>query len=232
MRYPGSKGGAGVYQTIINNIPPHVTYIETHLGGGNIFERKRLAARSIGIDLDPTVIQSWRLLELNHLELYQCDAVEFLELFTFTGSEFVYADPPYVLASRRAGKLYRYEYDDLDHACLLHCLARLPCPVMVSGYASELYDRSPIGQWRTIDFPAMTRGGLAIERLWMNYPEPAQLHDLRYLGSNYRERERIKRKKARWQAKLARLDPLERAAILECLLELAADTATSDDAGL
>lgn len=36
MRYPGGKGGAGVYQTIINNIPPHDTYIETHLGGGNI----------------------------------------------------------------------------------------------------------------------------------------------------------------------------------------------------
>lgn len=38
MRYPGGKGGAGVYQTIINNIPPHDTYIETHLGGGNILE--------------------------------------------------------------------------------------------------------------------------------------------------------------------------------------------------
>ena len=48
MRYPGGKGGAGVYQTIINNIPPHDTYIETHLGGGNILERKRPAARSVG----------------------------------------------------------------------------------------------------------------------------------------------------------------------------------------
>ena len=53
MRYPGGKGGAGVYQTIINNIPPHDTYIETHLGGGNILERKRPAARSVGIDVDP-----------------------------------------------------------------------------------------------------------------------------------------------------------------------------------
>nr|QGW60552.1 upf31.0 [bacterium] len=59
MRYPGGKGGAGVYQTIINNIPPHDTYIETHLGGGNILERKRPAARSIGIDIDREVIQAW-----------------------------------------------------------------------------------------------------------------------------------------------------------------------------
>ena len=47
MRYPGGKGGAGVYQTIINNIPPHDTYIETHLGGGNILERGLLVFSAI-----------------------------------------------------------------------------------------------------------------------------------------------------------------------------------------
>ena len=45
MRYPGGKGGAGVYQTIINNIPPHDTYIETHLGGGNILEAQQFDDR-------------------------------------------------------------------------------------------------------------------------------------------------------------------------------------------
>ena len=39
--------------------------------------------------------------------------------------------------------------------------------------------------------------GAGIEWLWMNYAEPAELHDLRYLGSNFREHERIKRKKTR-----------------------------------
>jgi DNA adenine methylase len=91
---------------------------------------------------------------------------------------------------------------------------------MVSGYYSSIYGRSPLASWRTIGFNAMTRGGIAIERLWMNYAVPDALHDLRYLGSNFRERERIKRKKARWQAKLAKLDPLEQAAIMECLREL------------
>ncbi|MBK8768461.1 MAG: hypothetical protein IPM01_29465, partial [Burkholderiaceae bacterium] len=52
MRYPGSKALPGVFQTIINNIPPHQTYIETHLGGGNILERKKPAQRSVGVDLD------------------------------------------------------------------------------------------------------------------------------------------------------------------------------------
>jgi hypothetical protein len=34
MTYPGGKGGAGVYQMIINQIPPHRVYIEPFLGGG------------------------------------------------------------------------------------------------------------------------------------------------------------------------------------------------------
>ena len=36
MTYPGGKGGNGFYQKIINLIPPHDVYIETHLGGGAI----------------------------------------------------------------------------------------------------------------------------------------------------------------------------------------------------
>lgn len=79
MRYPGGKGGAGVYQTIINNIPPHDTYIETHLGGGNILERKRPAARSVGIDVDPEVIEVWQQLDVPGLELHHGDAVAWLE---------------------------------------------------------------------------------------------------------------------------------------------------------
>ncbi|WP_241754008.1 hypothetical protein [Xanthomonas translucens] len=85
MRYPGGKGGAGVYQTIINNIPPHDIYIESHLGGGNILERKRPAVRSIGIDIDREVIQAWQQLGLDGLELHCGDAVAWLEGHAFTG---------------------------------------------------------------------------------------------------------------------------------------------------
>lgn len=231
MRYPGGKGAAGAHQAIINNIPPHEVYIETHLGGGNILERKRPAAVSHGVDVDADVIATWAAREVPGLVLHCCDAVDFLDGYAFTGREFVYVDPPYVLSSRRRGaKMYRHEYTDEDHRRLIAALVRLPCPVMVSGYASALYDGSPLSSWRTEQFTAMTRRGPAVEQIWMNYPAPAVLHDLRYLGENFRERERIKRKKARWKARLGRLDPLERAAIMECLRELdaAAAPATYD----
>jgi len=53
---------------------------------------------------------------------------------------------------------------------------------MISGYWSELYARE-LKNWRSISFQAMTRGGfVATEWLWMNYPEPFELHDYSFLG--------------------------------------------------
>lgn len=44
MSYLGSKAASGVYQKIIAEMPPHDTYIETHLGGGAVMLRKPCAA--------------------------------------------------------------------------------------------------------------------------------------------------------------------------------------------
>lgn len=68
----------------------------------------------------------------------------------------------------------------------------------------------------------MTRGGLRTESLWFNFDEPVQLHDYSFLGENFRQRERIKRKKERFIARLQKMDKLERQALLAAL----------DDAGI
>lgn len=52
--YPGGKGAC--YQRIINLIPQHETYIETHLGGGAVMKRKRPGWLNIGIDRNPIVL--------------------------------------------------------------------------------------------------------------------------------------------------------------------------------
>jgi hypothetical protein len=91
--------------------------------------------------------------------------------------------------------------------------------VMLSGYWSELYAHELKG-WRSISFQSMTHGGFcATEWLWMNYPEPFELHDYSYLGDNFRERERIKRKKDRWVLRLEQMPTLERFAILSIIEE-------------
>lgn len=54
----------------------------------------------------------------------------------------------------------------------------------------------------------------------MNYPEPTALHDYRYLGENFREREKITRQKRRWKARLLRMNTLQRFALLASIAEL------------
>ncbi len=53
------------------------------------------------------------------------DAVDFLRGYPFNGSEFVYADPPYVRSARRSVRpIYRFEYTDDDHVRLLDVLTK------------------------------------------------------------------------------------------------------------
>jgi hypothetical protein len=155
------------------------------------------------------------------------DALDFLRSYAFTGSELVYYDPPYVRRSRRTrARLYRYEMDDRQHADLLAILRRLPCAVMVSGYRSALYGEM-LGDWRTTQFQAMTRGGPATEVVWMNYPAPTDLHEYTYRGDNYREREKPKRLHKRWIKKLVAKPQLEQKALLIAQLESVGPTVSA-----
>jgi hypothetical protein len=84
---------------------------------------------------------------------------------------------------------------------------------MVSGYESSIYKESLKG-WHTHKFQAACHHGVATEWVWMNYRTPVELHDYRYLGNNFRERERIKRKSKRWVKRLQSMSVLERRALL------------------
>ena len=48
-----------VYQQIINLMPAHEIYIETHLGGGNILLRKRPARSTIAIEIDTRALEDF-----------------------------------------------------------------------------------------------------------------------------------------------------------------------------
>src|SRR5256885_1237665 len=120
MRYPGGKFRC--YQKLINLIPPHETYIETHLGGGAVMRHKAPADVNIGIDLDPAVIGAFTGFRCNYRFLVM-SAEDFLANHKFEGREFVYADPPYWPASRRSPRrLYRYPYTEAEHLRLLAML--------------------------------------------------------------------------------------------------------------
>jgi len=224
MGYLGAKSASGAYQAVIAAMPPHDVYIETHLGSGAVLAVKPPAPFSIGIDLDPEA-PGFNLDLTGEVIFAVGDCIEVLQRddLSKAGRVLIYADPPYVLATRTSRKRYRHDYTDADHERLAAFLTALPpnVSVIVSGYPSDLYDRLFSG-WRTYEFQVMTRGGPRTEKIWMNY-EPAAAFWASYAGRDKTERQNIKRKAASWADMYAKLAPGERLAIMAALLEVHAN---------
>lgn len=235
MSYDGGKGGPGVYQWIINQIPPHTTFISCFLGHCAVMRYIRPAEVRIGIEVDPAVVADyWH--DADGVTIVVDDAVTALERLrrdkVIDHDTFVYADPPYVQSTRSGqAPIYRHEYGTIeDHRALLKCLRRLPCMVAVSGYWSPLYELELPG-WRSSTFHTVNRAGDRTEEwIWMNYGEPMALHDYRYLGRDFRERERIKRKTQRWVDRLRGMPTLERLAIMHAVDHVRACTVDDGEA--
>lgn len=222
--YFGSKAAAGLCQNIIALMPPHDTYIETHLGGGAILRRKPPAANNIGIDKDPRALSSFHC--DYPVQLINGCAHEFLASYCFTGRELIYCDPPYLLETRTSGRAYRFDYTREDHITLLKRLITLPCSVMVSHYPSSLYDEH-LSEWNSLSLQAMSRGGVRTEKLWYNFTADA-VHWFRYAGKNFTDRQRIKRKAQRWGKHYQALGKAERLAVMASLMAVEARESASE----
>ena len=87
----GSKVTSGLRQALVALMPPHSVYIETHLGGEAVMQRKPAALCNIGIDLDGRSLSSCVCdypVEMIH---GGCHAR--LSAFLFDGTELVYNVP-------------------------------------------------------------------------------------------------------------------------------------------
>ena len=202
-------------------MPPHKTYIEPFLGSGAVMRHKRPAWENIGIDLDNSALINFKTFcKIPNIQLYNVCSIDWLKNKVFDGKVLIYLDPPYLLETRRRkDPIYEHELTQKDHEDLLMILLDLNCMVIVSGYYSILYD-SALSDWQSKSFLAVTRGNsLATEYLWFNFPIPDKLHDYSFLGDDYIERQRIKRKIARWSKKLKHLPATERNAILSAITD-------------
>ena len=214
----GSKGTTGLSQAIVSAMPPHHTYLETHLGGGAIMKRKPPAQRSIGIDLNRRAIDNFRCDQ--PVELHHGCAHRFLSGFDFQGRELVYCDPPYVQSTRRSERRYRFDYTDDDHVALLGILRSLPCQVMVSGYPSALYDAHLAG-WRSLEVQVNNQSCVVTEKLWFNF-EPDRVHWASLAGRDFTHRQTVKRKAASWGRRYEAMPRAERLAVLAAIMAVEA----------
>lgn len=219
--YNGGKSGSGTYQTLINRIPPHITFISTFLGNCGVARHIKPAASTYLNDIDDLVIAEWLKAALpGTFQLWNKSAVEALEWVKCMDNDktFVFHDPPYLKDTRKSqADLYRYEMTHLEHEVFLAAALKLNNAMqMICHYPNPLYDELLKG-WNTFDYYSRTRNGMAHERIYYNYELGDQLHDYGYLGENFRQRERITRIKNNFLLKLDRLDAKERNKILSDL---------------
>lgn len=86
-----------------------------------------------------------------------------------------YVDPPYMHGTRSAVRwgselshIYAHEMTDGEHQELLEFLRELDGMVVVSGYASDLYERA-LADWRRADMATMAAGARPrVETLWIS----------------------------------------------------------------
>ncbi len=214
MSYFGAKSGSGVYQAIINLIPPHDTFIEAFLGSGVITQKKAPAMQTIGIDKDAEVLRQFSC--AYPVEKIHADFLEWIKGRSFDDRTVIYCDPPYVHSTRSSLRRYRHELGDSGHRRLLDILQELECHVLLSGYRNPIYE-SNLKDWWSFDFQAMTRGGVRTETVWCNF-EPGEIHYHTYAGRDFTDRQRIKRKAERWANRYQTLPATERQAVLAALL--------------
>ncbi len=111
---------------------------------------------------------------LKEAQIERAPAVEVIRRFSHP-EVLIYADPPYVLSTRKQRQYTVEMAEDAQHIELLEALLAHPGPVMLSGYDNALYNDMLTG-WTKLTHKAQSEhGGARIECLWVNYPVQMRL---------------------------------------------------------
>lgn len=120
----------------------------------------------------PEVLQQASL-RLKDAQIENQDALTLLKRYN-KKEVFVYADPPYLLETRK-GYLYEHEMTDQQHTELLDSLLKHKGTVMISGYDNGLYN-SMLKGWNKAQKNTTAESGIRrTETIWMNYDIQKQL---------------------------------------------------------
>ena len=226
--YPGSKGASGVAEKIIAAFPPHDLYIEPFVGKSAVLRRKP-AVRSYVYDV-AGLHRYWE--RYAHVTFSRRCGLEMLERTLFLPSTaLVYCDPPYPHETRTKKRLYAEEWGSGRHRRFLRACRKLTCSVVISTYPNDVYS-AELGDWAHFDFPAMTRGGLRTERVYCNYDPAAVAGCNDFLGVDYRDRWRLKKKARRHAAQYAAMPAREARFLLRYVIDRVAPDIVAPDPAL
>lgn len=135
----------------------------------------RTGWRSLISSNGPDVAKEWSKLpekiiivakRLKEAQIEHQPAVKLLERYQ-RKEVLIYADPPYILETRTK-RHYKHEMTIEDHIELLDILDQHPGPVILSGYAHQVYDERLIHWQRVTMEVAAEAGAKRQEVLWIN----------------------------------------------------------------
>lgn len=113
------------------------------------------------------------------------DALEIIARYGADPDAVLYVDPPYLRSTRTAPTCYEHEFqEDHQHRALAAALRACEATVVLSGYASALYDDELYPDWhrdqRVVTMRAGNgrnlKAGDVVEVLWINRPPTDRLH--------------------------------------------------------
>ncbi|QXE28918.1 MULTISPECIES: DNA adenine methylase [Microbacterium] len=108
---------------------------------------------------------------LLNVSLESRPALEVIKKYGAHADNLLYVDPPYVHSTRR-GARYTHEMTEGDHREMARVLRACSASVMLSGYASELYDEL-FGDWHQVQISARSDNAVdrdVVEVVWANRP--------------------------------------------------------------
>ena len=86
---------------------------------------------------------------LSDVQIYHQTALQIINAFD-DENVIVYADPPYVHSTRKSKEIYLHEMTDDEHRMLGDRLRKFKGKVLISGYASKLYDEELFPDWKKV----------------------------------------------------------------------------------
>lgn len=223
--YPGNKAIPGLLHKIINQIPPFLKFYEPFAGSAAV--SKFLSVRSMaGVqffinDIDPAVTAS-QVYPAGSI-VSNVSAFTILDelISTMAGNDvFVFLDPPYLKSTRpNSQDLYNFDLSDHSHKFLFSQVKHLKCNCMIIHPKCWEYDHAFTG-WRQVPVTVRYHSKTSHEILYMNYPDPIQLHTAALAGTDCWDRQRIQRKAQRTVKRFLSMPAAERQYILSQLQKL------------
>lgn len=155
------------------------TLIRSHMGHGSNGVHKSTGFRAAGLRANNLSVHAWAGLpetvrntmeRLRGVVIENRPALDLIARHDDPAAVF-YVDPPYLPETRERACRYTHELTVDDHVALLDALRAVKGRVVLSGYASDLYDTA-LSNWRRIELKTRADGGVErVEVLWLNFED-------------------------------------------------------------